>query len=136
MHDPLPRIVDVVETQAEFRAMPPHRQDHVARGRETVGGAAGMGGDAMIDRRPGQFRVTHGQAALTQGVEGMPAGGFLHDVAVDGDQRAAVGKCAGDVTVPDLVEQGQGHVVFGRLVVLAGIIAVKSAKAKSSKGTE
>ena len=59
----------------------------------------------VIDGREGQIRAANLPPGKPQPLECLGRGHFMHQVAIDVKQRAAIVQLADDVRVPDLVEE-------------------------------
>ena len=76
-----------------------------------MGVAARRGGHVVIGHGDGLFGAAHLAVGQAQALEGLRAGDFVHQMAVDIEQAGAVFGLAGDVGIPDLVIEGfqSGH---------------------------
>jgi hypothetical protein len=77
-----------------------------------VGVLAALGGGHVVVRHgDGLFRRAHLAAGHPQALEGLGAGHFVHQMAVDVEEAGAVFGLMDDVVVPDLVIEGtrSGH---------------------------
>ena len=63
----------------------------------------------MVGHRQGQFRAAHLAAIGTQAFEGLGAGHFMHQVAVDIEDGRLSRLLIHQMRVPDLVVQRLGH---------------------------
>ena len=76
-------------------------------------GSAAVGGrDVVVDDGERALRVADLAAGHAQAFEGLRAGHFVHEVAVDIDERRPVTIVGDQVVVPDLVVEGTRRAHF------------------------
>ena len=106
VHDALADIVDLEIGHAECGAILDQGFDLNARGlvRDAGGAVGGDGRNIVVGDRKRGVGPAHLAASLTQALKGLRAGDFVHQMAVDIDQRRAVILGIDQVAVPNLVE--------------------------------
>ena len=106
VHDALPRIVEIVQPNAELPAILAERVDLLLR--DGVGNRQPpIGGRNIVVRRGrGQLGPADFAPAQAQALEGLGAGDLVDQVAVDVEDRLLAGLGVHDVVVPDFGEHG------------------------------
>ena len=104
VHDPLPRIVNVVQRDSEFVAVVAQRIDLLLRDRVENRQAAIGRRHVVIDRRQRQLGPAHRATRQTQALKRLRAGDFVNQVQIDVQNRLPARFVVNDVLVPDFLE--------------------------------
>jgi len=119
VHDALPRVVQVVQPDAELAAIRPQRLDLLPGDGIFDRQRAVGGGDVVVEGSNGPLWSADLSAGGAKPLEGLRAGHLVDQLQVDVEERPS---CFGihDVIVPDLLEHRprdvfRGHRISGRL---------------------
>ena len=106
--DALAMVAHAEFVEAEFGTVGVQGLDLGARDRIDDAGLTVASRHVVVGSRQHRARPPHLAAGQLQALEGLRAGHFMHQMAVDIDQRGAVGFLADDVGVPEFVVEGAG----------------------------
>src|SRR5262249_53718095 len=104
--DALVRGAPAVQRDAEVAAVLLERPDLVGGQRVEDRQAPGVRRRRVVGRGDGPLGMSDGQAALAEAREGLRARYLMHEVEVDREDGRRVSVLAGDVVVPDLLDEG------------------------------
>lgn len=109
MHNALAMVARVEIGEAEIARIAVQRVNLSRAFPISDGQAAIGGGNIMIHHRQRQVRTAHRFALQAQALKSQRAGHFVHEVAVDVEQRRAAFQRAHHMRVPHLVVQRSRH---------------------------
>ena len=103
--NPLPRVVNIVQRDAELFTVVAKRIDLLLRDRVENWQTAIGRGNVVVDRRQRQFRSANRPAGEAEAFKRLRARNFVHQMQVDIQNRLPAGLVVDDVIVPDFFEQ-------------------------------
>ena len=109
VHDAVAVLAEVEQADAVLGRGGAHVADQRLAGRKGLLGAARRRRDGMVGRAVDQPRLGRRIAFLDGFLQGARTGQVVQQQTVDMQQHEAVAEIGDDVAVPDLVEQGLGH---------------------------
>ena len=105
MRDTLLRIVHIKQLHTKLATIVAQRVDAFDARRMRLSGAARQRRQNMIDHREIEIQVAHRALDAAQAVERLAVSAVVEKMPVDVQQRAAIGKLAYDMLMPDFVDQ-------------------------------